>query len=216
MKIHKFDKVDSTNNKAREYPVNGVIVAEEQTKGRGRFDREWVSSKGGLWFSIVLKPTRKICEYTFIASLAVFDVVGGEIKWPNDIFYKGKKLCGILTEVVSVGNDIEKIVVGVGINLNNEAPEEGVSLKEIVGKEVDADEILEKILDNFKRISNLDLATILRKYRAHCSMLGSKVRVKSLKGVFSGKAVDIDYEGNLLLETKDGVMRLNEGDASIL
>ncbi len=216
--IHKFKTVDSTNDTAKEYPVDSVIVAGEQIKGRGRFDREWNSSKGGLWVSIVVKPTRKICEYTFIASLAVFDAVGGamDIKWPNDLYYDKRKLCGILTEVISVGNKVEKISVGIGLNLNNEVPQEGIALKEIMGKEIDINEILEKILANFSRISDLGLGTILRKYKKHCSMLGKEVSVQTLKGVFSGKAIDIDYEGNLLLETENRVMRLTEGDSSIL
>ena len=112
-KIHKFKRVASTNNTAEKYPIDSVIIAEEQTKGRGRFNREWNSGKGGLWVSIVVKPVRKLCEYTFIASLAVFEAVKTEadnidIKWPNDLYYKKKKLCGILTEVVSAGNKVEK------------------------------------------------------------------------------------------------------------
>ena len=217
-KIYKFKEVDSTNKTAEEYTVDSVIIAEKQNKGRGRFKREWVSGKDGLWISIVVNPVRKLCEYTFIASLAVFEAIESEvdIKWPNDIYYKGKKLCGILTEVVSTGNKIDKAIIGIGLNLNNTHPKEGISLKEIKKKEIDKEEILKNILKNFKRISDLDLMTILRKYKKHCTMLGTKVKVKTLKGTFEGKAIDIDYEGNLLLETKESIKRLNEGDTSIL
>jgi len=212
-KIHKFSNVDSTNIKANSYPVGSVIVAKEQSKSYGRFKREWISSKGGLWFSIVVKPIRKICEYTFIASLAVFDV---EIKWPNDIIYKGKKVCGILTEIISDGNKIKKAIIGIGLNVNNKVPEMGISLKEIKNKEMDLDKLLDRILENFQRIDKLELTTIFRLYKKQCSMLGKNIKVKTLNGEFEGKMVDIDNEGNLMLETKEGIIRLNEGDTSIL
>ena len=123
---------------------------------------------------------------------------------------------GILSEVISVGNKMEKVIVGIGINLNNKVPKEGISLRKISDMEIDKDKILKKILDNFNRISQLGITTIVRRYKEHCNMLGNEIKVKTLRGEFSGKAIDIDYEGNLLLETEDGVVRLNEGDASIL
>jgi BirA family transcriptional regulator, biotin operon repressor / biotin---[acetyl-CoA-carboxylase] ligase len=213
-----FDSVDSTNVKATEFNPGDVIVAKVQTKGKGRFERVWESSEGGLWFSIVLKPTRKLCEYTFIASLAVFDALDfkADIKWPNDLYYEGKKLCGILSEIVSVGSTVSKIAVGMGLNVNNAVPPEGISVKEIVGSEVDASELLDKILDNFERLSDLGIKTIIERYRKNCSMLGKRVCAKTLQGDFKGKALDIDDEGNLLVETKEGVVRLSEGDATIL
>lgn len=216
--IHRFREVDSTNNKAENYPIGSVIIADKQIKGKGRFERIWNSKKGGLWFSIVINPTRKICEYTFIASLAVFEAVEVkvDIKWPNDIYYKKKKLCGILTEIVSKGNKIEKTIIGIGLNLNNPTPKEGISLKEITGNNVNKKEILNKILDNFKRISDLNIGTIVRRYKKYCNMLGTRIKVKTLKGDFEGIAIDIDDEGNLLLKTKEKLLRLNEGDTSII
>lgn len=215
--IHKFSNVNSTNVQASNFPIGSVIVAKEQSQSYGRFNREWVSSKGGLWFSIVLKPVRKICEYTFVASLAVFDAIDKvEIKWPNDLVYKDKKVCGILTEIISDGNKIEKVIVGIGVNVNNKTPEIGISIKEITKKELDLDTLLNKILKNFHRIDKLGLDTILRLYKKNCSMLGKYVTVKTLNGKYKGKAIDIDSEGNLLLETKEGIIRLNEGDASIV
>jgi len=216
--IHRFKKVDSTNKLARDYPIGSVVIAEVQGKGKGRFQRIWVSAKGGLWFSIIVKPVRKICEYTFIASLAVHNSIDEQldIKWPNDLYLKKKKLCGILTEIYSVGNKVDKIIVGIGINLNNKSPEEGTSLKEIQGKEINIDDFLEKVLDNFAKLSNLGLPTIIRQYKKNCSMLGKQVKVITLNKEVEGKAIDIDNEGNLILETDKGKLRLNEGDTSIL
>ena len=120
-KIHKFDSVDSTNEEGKKFGYNSVIVSSVQVKGKGRFKREWESKKGGLWFSIVLEPTRELFEYTFIASLAVLKGAGvGGIKWPNDVVYEGKKLCGILSESVISGDRAEKMIIGIGMNVNND------------------------------------------------------------------------------------------------
>src|SRR3989338_8781984 len=110
MSIHFFSELDSTNTKAAEFSAGDVIVAERQTKGHGRFNREWQSGAGGLWFSIVAKPERRLCEFTFVASLAVLKALPAqaELKLPNDVLYKEKKLSGILTEVISSGNTVEK------------------------------------------------------------------------------------------------------------
>jgi BirA family biotin operon repressor/biotin-[acetyl-CoA-carboxylase] ligase len=220
--ITKFDVVASTNDIAKDYPFGYVVVAEEQTKGKGRFGRKWDSGKGGLWFSIVILPRRKLFEYTFIASLAVFEGVGvekAEIKWPNDVIYGNKKLCGILSEAVFHGDKAEKIIVGIGLNVNNKIPNElketAISLKEIKGKNIDKDRLLGKILKNFGKMNSLPFSEILKKYKSKCRMLGKRIKVRTMDKTVKGKAVDIDNEGNLILETKGKKLKLNEGDVSI-
>ncbi|MBS3135779.1 biotin--[acetyl-CoA-carboxylase] ligase [Candidatus Woesearchaeota archaeon] len=217
MHIHNIRKTDSTNRLARKYKPGTVIRSAIQSSGVGRFGRKWVSDSGGLWFSIVLKPERKLCEYTFIASLAVLDAIGkkAEIKWPNDLVYKGEKLCGILTEIHSSGNTVKKVIVGIGLNVNNDAPSGGVSLKEIMGHEINIDELLRKIVENFIKISKLSISSIIAMYRKKCSMLGKMVTASTLEGTFYGKAAGIDDEGNLILETNKGVKKLTEGDATL-
>jgi len=218
MSIHHFSKIDSTNYKAAEFQYGAIIVAERQTKGHGRFKREWASGKGGLWFSIVAKPERKLCEFTFVASLAVLDSipVKAELKWPNDILAKGKKLCGILTEVISSGNKVEKVIVGIGLNVNNKTPEIGISLKELAGKEIDREKLLEKMIDNFWKLLKKDTKYLVKEYRKNCSTIGKRVRVKTTHEETEGKAIDIDDEGNLILETKKGRKVFNEGEATLL
>lgn len=219
-KIHRLDSVESTNSLARNYGYGNVIVASIQTKGKGRFSRDWNSPKGGLWFSIVVKPERRDFEYTFIASLAVLSALGvGEIKWPNDIVCSNKKLCGILSELISEGNKC-KIIVGIGINVNNRIPkdlkEKAISLSEIKGKKVNLDSLLNKIIKKFEELSKVDFKRILIDYKKNCSTLGKNINVKTLKGEISGKAIDIEHDGNLILEVKGKRVKLYEGDVSIL
>jgi BirA family biotin operon repressor/biotin-[acetyl-CoA-carboxylase] ligase len=216
--IHKLEKVDSTNTLARDYPIGTVLVAAEQDKGKGRFDRSWVSEKGGLWFSIVLEPSKRAFEYTFITSLAVLESVKfGEIKWPNDIVYEGKKLCGILTEVISEGNMAKRVIVGVGLNVNNKSPSDvgGVSLAEIDG-EKDLDALLSRILTEFERIGNMEFEQVLKLYKSKCGILGKEITVKAVDREVKGKAIDIAKDGRLMLKTEEGLLELDEGDVSLV
>lgn len=218
--IYRFDKVGSTNDVAKGYDAGSVIVASEQSKGRGRFKRGWASPKGGLWMSIVVKPSRRLFEYTFIAALAVLKSVGinASIKWPNDIIFEGKKLCGILSEGVFEGEKIEKFVVGIGMNINNEIPSElrdiAVSLKE-VKEEVNIDSLVEKVVMNFKELDKKEFDYILKEYKKNCYMIGKNVAVRGIKGKISGKVVDVSEEGELVLETDEGRAEVGEGDVSI-
>ncbi|MBR9699005.1 biotin--[acetyl-CoA-carboxylase] ligase [Candidatus Woesearchaeota archaeon] len=218
--IHTFPEVDSTNEVAKKYPANNVIVAEEQIRGRGRFGRKWVSSKGGLWFSLVLEPGKRLFEYTFIGALAVLESIGtGETKWPNDILVEGKKICGILSEVEFSGNEAEKVVVGIGLNVNNELSDItkiAVSLKEVTGKESDLNELLGKILKRYEELLTLDHSDILRMFKEKCGMLGKNVTVKSLDKTISGEAVDINDEGHLVVQTEEGPLVVQEGDVTLL
>ena len=136
-KVHTFKSVGSTLNKAKDFPIGSVIVANEQIKGKGRFKRGWSSLPGGVYLSIVLDKEGAY-YLTFVGALcacrAVEDVLGirTTIKWPNDLLYEGKKVCGILTKVG------ENAIVGIGINTNNSVPGslsgKAISLKKIIGK----------------------------------------------------------------------------------
>ena len=218
MQVFFLKEAASTNELARKYPAGSVIAAKIQTKGRGRFNRAWESGEGGLWFSIVLSPKRKFCEYTFIAALAVQDALANKevsIKWPNDLLAKGKKLCGILTEIFSEGNNPEKVIVGIGLNVNNTPPPEGISLKMLTGRQRDIRKLLDLICMFFDKYAELDLSTILRRYRQRCVTLGRVVHVRSLDKEVTGKAIDIDDEGNLLVQTESSLYRFTEGETTL-
>ncbi|MCD6450221.1 MAG: biotin--[acetyl-CoA-carboxylase] ligase [Thermotogaceae bacterium] len=160
-KIIRFDLIDSTNTYAIENYKHlhdgDVIVARKQIRGRGRHGRNWHSPSGGLWFSVVFKP-RKIKNmnfYTKLVSVSLHEFleeigIKTTIKWPNDILYKRKKLAGILTEGIYGGIKPEVIVVGIGLNVNNNIPKElsdvAISMREIKKEEFSIDYILKKLI----------------------------------------------------------------------
>jgi BirA family biotin operon repressor/biotin-[acetyl-CoA-carboxylase] ligase len=167
-------KVDSTNNFAKKLACYGaaegtVVIAEEQTAGRGRRGRKWFSPKGGLYFSVILRPPIKVNEAVGIvvaAGLAIAKILNEncglrvEAKWPNDILLDRKKVCGILTEVNSVGEKVNYAVVGIGINVNSavskEFPEElkpvAISLREKLKKRIRLEDLLKPCLEKLEEV----------------------------------------------------------------
>ncbi|MBF0253436.1 MAG: biotin--[acetyl-CoA-carboxylase] ligase, partial [Candidatus Omnitrophica bacterium] len=153
--IEYHQELDSTNNRAYRMAEEGanqglLVISEYQTKGKGRAGREWMSPSGvGLYFSLVLKPQlhiEKIPSVTLVAALSIVETIKDElglefqIKWPNDILFRGKKICGILSEIKAEPDKIDFIVLGIGININTakkDLPEKADSLKEILGNNVD-------------------------------------------------------------------------------
>jgi BirA family biotin operon repressor/biotin-[acetyl-CoA-carboxylase] ligase len=141
-----------------------IIVAEKQTNSYGRIKRTWSSNSGGLWFSILLKPSispDEASKLTLILSIALKRTlkeykVDSEIKWSNDVFVNGKKIAGILVEMSAEQDRINWIVAGIGININNKLPKKfaGISLKEVLKREVDRAEFLAKFLAKFEEIYN--------------------------------------------------------------
>lgn len=236
-KVYHFNKVGSTNEKAKEFNFGSVIIADSQTLGKGRFKRRWSSSSGGIYMSIVLEPVSKPQFYTFIAAISVFkaikDVLGVKmtIKWPNDLIFEGKKVCGILTK--SLG---DKVIVGIGVNTNNTVPEslkaKGISLKKIINgkiqikkeinkkiKIIDNKKLINKILNHFEKyiklLKNKKYSKIISDWKKD-SFLGSEVRVKSLGKEYYGVAFDVDKDCFLIVKGKNKRIRVMEGDVFIL
>ena len=224
-KVYHFKKLKSTNDKAKEFREKSVIIADEQTCGKGRFERYWSSSKGGIYLSIVLLHIQKPQFYTFIASLsalrAVNSVLGVKtvIKWPNDLLYKCKKVCGILTE-----NIIEKrSIIGIGINTNNKIPmgleKKASSLKIISNKKIDNKKIINQLLKNFEKyyliLKNKKYSKIISDWKEN-SFLGSNVKIETWGKTYLGIAFDIDKGGFLVLRDKVGKkILIKEGDIFI-
>jgi biotin-[acetyl-CoA-carboxylase] ligase BirA-like protein len=130
--IYSFKEVTSTNDVAKELAIKGakegtIVVAETQSRGRGRQDRKWVSPAGGIWFSLILRPKvdpEDAVKLTLMTAAVVAKVISdmfrlrAEVKWPNDIVINGKKVCGILAETRTKGDIVDFVVIGVGINAN--------------------------------------------------------------------------------------------------
>ena len=232
-KIFHFQKLETTMDKAKilaknDAPHLSVVIAENQTTGRGRLNRKWFSSKGGLWFTLILKPDTPpplSYIYNFAASLSLsrslnrlFDV-NVNVKWPNDILLNGKKLAGLLSEMETRGDMVEFINIGIGINVNNSPQEyepKAISLKDVLHKTVSRRLILETFLDDFKNriqptiqipAQTIDCRQIIDQWKEQTSTIGSQVRIETLTDVYEGLAVDVDETGALLIKDKTGEIK---------
>lgn len=223
----------STNDVARELASKGapegvVVIAEMQTAGRGRLQRRWFSPRGGLYFSIVLRPgikARDAAKLAFVASLAVAEVLKEryglpvEVKWPNDVLVNAKKICGVLVETEARGEEIGYAIIGIGVNVNidveKELPEElrasTTSIMNELGLEVRLDEIfkyiLEKLEDLYEEFLRSGFSRILERWKRYAGFLGKTVEVSSGSERLQGLALDIDHEGALIVRLSDGGTR---------
>jgi biotin-[acetyl-CoA-carboxylase] ligase BirA-like protein len=211
-----------------------VTVAGTQTAGRGRLEREWASPRGGLWFSIVLRPNRKASEaakLVFVASLAVAEVLHDkyglrtETKWPNDVLVNGKKICGILAEMNTKNANVNFVVLGVGVNANfcveDVLPESlkttATSIEDELGKRTRLESLLKWLLEKMERTYDRYLETgfapLLESWKRYAGFLGQTVLVTDQNEKLSGFALDVDLEGALILRHQDGATtRVLAGD----
>ena len=223
--IHYFEEIPSTMDTARELARKGcpdftVVIAQRQTKGRGRLTRTWISDEGGLYFSIILRPPiPPVLSYrvNFAASLCLTKIlrrmfnVNALVKWPNDILVDGAKLCGMLSELEAESDRVTFINLGIGINVNNEpSPKEqkAVSLKKILGKKVKRKDILSNFLDEFEMmIQNIAVVNIIPEWKKYTGTLNTPVRIVTLHDTYEGVARNVEDDGALILELEDGSTR---------
>jgi BirA family biotin operon repressor/biotin-[acetyl-CoA-carboxylase] ligase len=221
-----FKSIPSTNDKAKSYPEGSTIIADEQTKGKGRFHRKWSSGKGGLYMSIVLSAAECPGYLTFIAAISVQKSIkklfglDTKLKWPNDVLYDGKKLCGILSESIFFGKN-GKMVVGIGLNVNNKLPKslqkKSISLKSIIKKQINREKLTETLLKEFERLysayKNKKYSKIRNNWKKLSHTIGRKVKAVTQQGTYIGKAVDVDKNCSLVLRLNNGSKkRIIEGD----
>ncbi|MCP4690738.1 MAG: biotin--[acetyl-CoA-carboxylase] ligase [Desulfobacterales bacterium] len=229
--IHYFPEVASTMNIARNLAREGcpeftVVIADRQTKGRGRLARTWLSGDGGLYFTLVLRP--KIppvlsARVTFAASLTLARTlqdrfrVDARVKWPNDILVNEKKLSGMLSEMEAEGDAVTFVNIGLGVNVNNDptAEEPGaISLKRLLGKEVSRRDLLSDFLDRFqRRLTDADLDDVIPEWKKYTITLNRPVKVATIRDTSEGTAVDVDENGALILKLSDGSLKkITHGD----
>ena len=241
--MHYEPSVDSTNQIAKALAYHGapegtIVVAEEQHSGKGRLERNFFSPRGkGIWFSVILRPKflpHDAPKCTLMAAVAVAEAMKrfnlkAEIKWPNDIMFRNRKLVGILTEITAELAKITYMVIGIGINVNikrDEFPAElqpiAASLAEINGKEISRVQFFRAVLEEFDKLYRTLNASgfdpILELWRKYNVTLGRNIRVISLgEGgeTFTGKAVDLNADGALVVETDNGRRAVYAGDVSI-
>lgn len=238
--IITLESIDSTQSYMRKLagegaPEGTVVIALEQKLGRGRMNRTWFSPKGGLWFSLLLRPSippKDLHKLTLLLGVAVATTlvsfgVKASLKWPNDVLIDHKKVCGILLEASTDTDRVEYVIAGVGMNANNslaEFPEEirnsAISLKEVMGTKIDRAELLSRILKNtedlYLEASERGFSRVISIWRSLSCTLGQMVEVHLLTGTLTGLALDIDEDGSLILKCEDGVRKVYSGDVVFL
>ncbi len=238
--IIRFDSLGSTNTEATKLAIAGVaegtcVVAREQTAGRGRLEREWISPlDAGLYFSIVLRPQIEPKSFpliTLMASLAVRDALREacgletDIKWPNDVLAEGKKLCGILAETVDTQSG-RAVILGIGINLKKESlPTElatvAISIEGATGRVPDSENVLQALTGALGReydhmqSPNGDLAMLAEWRRASSYANGKRVSVSNNGQIIDGVTDGLELDGALRVLTPDGkVVILRAGEVT--
>lgn len=225
-KIIYFPSVTSTMDAAKKEAQWGaeagtVILAGEQTAGRGRLKRTWLSPEGGLAFSVILRPNLSCLPYMImLASLAVANGIRSvtglkpQIKWPNDVLIKYKKVCGILIENDIRKNDLKHTVIGVGINVNVETKQLteiapiATSLSDQLGNQVSRAEVLRSVLVEMDRLySELPQGEqLFNQWKANLVTLGQQVQINMGDNIYTGLAEDVTEDGSLMLRQKDGYL----------
>ena len=226
-----FRKVFSTNSISKFLANHGakegtVLVSEIQTNARGRSGKKWEAPDGGIWMSMILRPEvppAKIGLITLATGVAIAKTirtmgVDAKIKWPNDVIVKGNKISGVLTEVNATFNQIEYIIVGIGIDSNLKLDDFSADIRdgtttlneEAQGK-IDENEIIAIFLNEFERIYDIylngDIEDILSEWRALSDTIGKYVNITQTGGKMTqGYVVGINNEGSLIIERQDGTL----------
>ena len=233
--ILHFDTLASTNTEAAEQARRGAaeglcIVAGQQTAGRGRHGREWLSEKGsGVYMSIVLRPALAVQHLTLIqlmAAVAVYDVllkgylIEPDIKWPNDILVNDKKICGILSEAVETTNGLA-VILGMGINLKGDRlPDNATSIEQETTLPAVRDEIVDVVTNEIARLYDIlhtTPAAIVEEWKRRSSYYeGKAVEVRSGSEVFTGVTCGLEENGALRVMTGGTVRIVQAGDVERL
>jgi BirA family biotin operon repressor/biotin-[acetyl-CoA-carboxylase] ligase len=219
--FHHWVSTDSTMNRAGELAARGcpggsVVSAGEQTAGRGRNGRKWDSGKGGLFFTLLERPSLTASEYyqaamaAQIASAKALTRVSGKpcfLRWPNDVYSTGRKLAGILTEFLAEGDRLNWISIGIGVNVNNETGERAaVSCAELSGRVLSRREVLLAILEEWEGLKGSGFRDMAKRWNAASDSIGRKAETRGregsppVRGVFLGA----DPLGRGMLKTDKG------------
>jgi BirA family biotin operon repressor/biotin-[acetyl-CoA-carboxylase] ligase len=234
-KVFHFFDVTSTNWIAKQLAsqfrdVHGaIVVSETQSGGKGRYNRPWMSFMGGLWFSIILRPSMSPSDsphLTHAAGIAVTKCIrtyglDARIKWPNDVLIHGKKVCGILTEISTTLDMLDYAVVGIGVNVNidtssfpEDIRENATAMRHELGKPIDRVKLLQEILVEFEETyKKLEKGyNILDEWKSLSDTIGREVVVKTVHKTIEGVATGIDSKGALVVKTDKGMERILSGE----
>lgn len=237
-KIEVLKTVDSTNEEIKRRAANGepsglIIVAEEQTKGKGRLGKSWSGNKGGLFFTALIRPDMSPSDISSITLAAGYGVclaireytgLDARIKWPNDIIIGNKKIVGILTEIAAQTDKLDYAAIGIGINVNNNFPDEishkATSLYAELGKEINRNDFfrcvikrLDKVISSFLVCMSIDDIT---SFTELCATIGRNVSVKRNGRLIDGKAIGLSKYGELIITDEAGENYIiNSGEVTV-
>ncbi|MDO9536394.1 MAG: biotin--[acetyl-CoA-carboxylase] ligase [Bacillota bacterium] len=243
--IHHYHQVESTNTTLKnladkDAPEGTIVVAEEQTVGRGRQGRSWSSPFGtGIWLSILLRPPLSPQEtpvFTLLAATAAVrslkrilpDLQVG-IKWPNDLLINNRKVCGILTELKAEAEILHYLVLGIGINVNLREKDFPPNLRKIatslylenggnnVSRQKLTSVLLHELDNSYADFLSCGPRSILAEWKKENITLGKNVVIKNMRGTFEGKAVDLNEDGSLIVEGEKGIRKhFHAGEVTIV
>lgn len=229
-RIYFFETIDSTNafgiSLVRQNAISGtLILSEEQTQGKGRLGRNWISLRGvGLWFSVILEvkqiEKKPLLSLLFAASLVKIlreMDFKASVKWPNDVLVNRKKVSGILAQATSRS---DLVVVGIGINVNHEILPENLpnasSLLLESAEKIDRLELLYKFLTEVEKNIGKSVKEWLAFWEKNCDFIGEEVRLTSNAEVFEGIFCGISVEGKLILKLRNGELKFFQaGDTTL-
>jgi len=238
-RVYYFDTIATTQNFAMNIASkrneNGtVVISKKQTGGRGRMKRKWKSPVGGLWMSSILHPQFDVSYATLVpiaTSLALCIAIEKilkikpELKWPNEVTLKGKKIAGILIDTSIVSNDIENMVLGIGINFKIKPHELAITIKKtpnfygvatLVKKNESALQLVQQFLyeleNIFQLINSGHIKKIKNGWTKRSSTIGRSVSITTNEGNLNGKAVKIDSDGALIISKGKKIERILAGD----
>jgi len=238
-RVYYFDTIDTTQNFAMEIASknneNGtVVISKKQTGGRGRMKRKWKSPAGGIWMSIIIHPKFDVSYATLVpiaTSLALCIAIEKilkikpELKWPNDVTLKGKKIAGVLIDTSIVSNEIENMVLGIGINFKIKPHELANAIKKtpnfygvatLVKKNENALPLVQQFLyeleNIFQLINSGHIKKIKNGWTKRSSTIGRSVSIITNEGNLNGKAVKIDSDGALIISKGKKIERILVGD----
>ncbi len=242
-KIHFYPEIGSTNDEAFNLAAGGspegtVVIADSQTKGKGRLQRAWHSPSGcNIYTSIILRPNLdpdSAPQYSILAGVAVAEIIDNycpgmvNLKWPNDVLLKGKKVCGILAQMKTSAGRVDFIILGIGININinyNQLPQDikntATSLAIETGRKISRQELIISLYENlakwYKKLIVDGFSSVKEEWLSMAPMIGKRVQIISGDEVINGKALGIDEQGSLVLLTAgDRKIKISAGDVRLL
>ena len=224
-RIHYFPEIDSTMDTARQLARKGaregtIVIAEVQAHGRGRLSREWLSPKGGIYFTLILRPRISPIyapRMNLMASVAVATTIkkflglNAKLKWPNDVLIEGRKVCGILAEMNAEMDVVNFVNVGIGINANASIPQfekTATSLKGALGREISRKGFLIVLLGEIEQWQpRLMKEDLLEEWKRLSATLNKDVKIVAPGEVIVGRAIDIDTTGALIIKQSNGSLK---------